>query len=209
MTASDTTTQSKNPPYSIDKITAAVVHIEAATLLVLRNEAPEAAHSLLAAAKTVLWDLGKEQNNSAIKLFDDAVTRRLRPGKEREWRFHMNRAANFFKHADRDPEAQLSGVNLEKVNEMDLLILVLVAGEFIGKLTPRMTIALCYAGFRSGDWFDFESYVAGVNGNTMDFEHYAKMSEAERNGLFLEAYDRLEETRPSRAKPSGRQASLS
>ena len=72
--------------YKIDKLTAATIHIEAVTLLVLRNESSEAALTLLAAARTVLWDLGKTNHNNMIEMFNEAVSRMIKPGKEKEWR---------------------------------------------------------------------------------------------------------------------------
>jgi hypothetical protein len=181
--------------YRIDKLTAAVIHLEAATLLLLRDESHEAAHSLISAARNVLWDLGTKRHNDAIEMFNDSVEIMMKPGFENEWKRYQNRAANFFKHADRDPEEKLEEVNIREVNEIELLMCTIVVGGFQETLSPRLTIALAYTGFRAGDWFDFREYIS-QSGHKMDYEYYSEMGEADRTSLFLQAYDRFPATKP-------------
>lgn len=181
--------------YKIDKLTAAVIHLEAATLLLLRDESHEAAHSLISAARNVLWDLGTKRNNDVIEMFNDSIEKIMKPGFENKWKWYQNRAANFFKHADRDPEEKLEEINIREVNEIELLICTIVVGRFQEALSPRLRIALAYTGFRAGDWFDFREYISRL-GHKMDYEYYSEMSEAHRTSLFLQAYDRLPATNP-------------
>lgn len=182
--------------YSIDKLTAVAVHLEAATLLVLRDESPEAAHTLISAARRVLWDLSKSRPNDLIESIEGAVVRLVKPGYEKAWRKYERRASNFFKHADQDPTAKLEGIMLGKVNDLELLLCSLAYGIYSAKLTPRLTIALCHCGFRSGDWFDFRGYVKAVSGSEFDYDYYSRLRESDRVRLFLKAYDQMPPTQP-------------
>lgn len=170
---------------------AAILHVEAATLLVLRDEHHEAAHTLLSAARRVLWDLSTERPSELIEKLKNAVVKLVKPGHEKEWIKYQNRAANFFKHADRDPDEILSGIDLPAVNQAELLLLTMVIGEYNCRLSHRLTIALCYCGFKEPGWFDFRAYVSKSDASEMEFDYYQNMSDQKRTELLLLAYDRF------------------
>ena len=95
---------SNRPTLQVSKTDAAKRQIETAIRLWFSSGDPVSIHTLTAAALQVIHDLGKRRGVTA--------TLRELPGIRPEYRKQvqelMVRYENFFKHADRDPEAQLS-----------------------------------------------------------------------------------------------------
>ncbi len=84
---------------------AAIRQLEMAIRLFLSSEDSVCIHTLTAAAHQILRDLSKVQGKeSAIK---DKMLEMVVPEKKKEIRDMMNKAENFFKHADRDPDQLL------------------------------------------------------------------------------------------------------
>src|SRR5690242_6708427 len=85
----------------IGKLDSARRHLETAVRLYFNEADPVATHTLVAAAHRVLSDLNKYQAGSPM--FTETVLRMIRPDQAEEARRRLSSAANFFKHADRDP----------------------------------------------------------------------------------------------------------
>ena len=86
-----------------DKIEAATSQIELAIRLLFQNEDPIGIHTLAAAGFRILRDLGKAKRSEISQY----LTNIIKPGMEgRFWKV-FSRAANFFKHADNDPDGVL------------------------------------------------------------------------------------------------------
>ena len=187
----------ENEEYNITKLEAAGVHLEASIGLMLREQYPEAIHTLISAAKTVLWDLNKIKENVFIKKVEASRANLILPGYEKEYRRYEKRAANFFKHADSDPNAVLSGYDFQKLNEIDLLLCILAYQNYVAPLTQRLVLGLSYLGFRSGKWFDFEAFAKQAGMNMSSYEDYAQMSKQDLQNLTLKAYECSQANHPS------------
>lgn len=136
-------------PVDITKFTAAQRQIDAAIRILFSGEDPLAVHTVAAAAHRLVLDLtGKRGQNPYAASLRETLTTLLRvlPSSvkfERElskfekfFRNHLNRPANFLKHADRDAGDSLDQDSLQT----DLLLLVsCTAYEGLGlDLTPEM-----------------------------------------------------------------------
>ena len=102
----------------VNKIDAARRQIETAIRLLFSNEDPVAIHTLVAAGCRILRDLASKRPTAK---FHQAFVDLIKPGMESEAWKALNRAANFFKHADHDPSEILTDVN-EEANDGLLLM---------------------------------------------------------------------------------------
>ncbi len=94
----------------VDKISAARRQINAAIRLLFSDEDPIAIHTVASASFRVLKDLAEKQDSEIMDMFNLCIRPEMR---ERFWGGEgINRAANFFKHADRDPDQVLKIVDL-------------------------------------------------------------------------------------------------
>jgi hypothetical protein len=101
----------------VNKTDAAQRQIDVAVRLLFSNEDPVAIHTLTSAAFRILRDLSEKKptakTHQSIKMI-------IRPGKEKGFWSEINKAANFFKHADSDAEGMLEGFQ-EEANDFALL----------------------------------------------------------------------------------------
>ena len=82
----------------ITKIQAVQRQIDAGIRMLFRNDDPVAIHTVAMAAFRILRDLAKQRG------LEHPVDSMIRPGKEKEFWRGVNSSANFFKHADKDPD---------------------------------------------------------------------------------------------------------
>ena len=101
----------------VNKIDAARRQIDLSIRLLFQNEDPIGIHTLAAAGFRILHDLGSVKTNSQINQYLKSI---LKPGMEGKFWKVFNSAANFFKHAERDPNDILANFQ-EEAN--DVLIL--------------------------------------------------------------------------------------
>lgn len=175
----------------VEKLDAVVSQLEAAIFLTLKGFRPEPIHTLIWASRTILRDLNKVRPNATLAQIDEAVARMVKPQFLEVWNQYVNRAANFFKHADKDPDGQLEGVDLVGINAIELLLCILATGEYLGKLPMTLAVGLTYAGFNSGDWFDFKGYCENIPNGPIDFDYFEGMNEDDRRSLMLKAFEQL------------------
>jgi hypothetical protein len=95
----------------ITKIEAAQRQLDAAIRMFFAEDDWIAIHTLLAAGGRILRDLSEQRRTSTWNLFNHTVI----PEKRKEFFKILNYAADFFKHADQDPDAIL--VVNPRVNE--------------------------------------------------------------------------------------------
>lgn len=93
----------KRPTLKVSKTDAAKRQIETAIRFWFFSGDPVSVHTLAAAAHQILHDLGKKLGASTILRDVPGI----HPERKRELRELMSRYENFFKHADRDPDALL------------------------------------------------------------------------------------------------------
>ncbi|MCA3486196.1 MAG: hypothetical protein IOD05_01615 [Rhodobacter sp.] len=175
----------------VEKLDAVVSQLEAAIYLTLKGFKPEPIHTLIWASRTVLRDIHKVRPNTILAQMDEAVAQRVKPEFLKEWKQYVNRAANFFKHADKDPNDRLEGVDLVGINAIELLLCILATSEYLGKIPTTLAVGLMYAGYNSGEWFDFQGYCETIPNGPEDFEFFERMNEHERRLLMLKAFEIL------------------
>jgi hypothetical protein len=88
----------------ITKLDAARRQIETAIILWFSESDPVSIHTLVSAGHRLVYDINKKF--LGLPMLGD--TTNIRPGHEKEYRDILAKAANFFKHADRDAEETLS-----------------------------------------------------------------------------------------------------
>ena len=119
----------------INKPEAARRQIEAAIRLLFSGEDPIAVHSLAAAGFRIVRDLAHAGEKGEIhRIFKNMI----KPGMEGEFWKGINRAANFLKHAEADPDDILEGVQ-EEVNDSALVMACMYYQDLGYHLTPTMT----------------------------------------------------------------------
>lgn len=125
---------------NVSKIEAARRQTDSAIRMLFMNEDPAAIHTIAAAADQILMDIAETKGNieAHVRFFKD----RIRPGMEKEFWYYMNRASNFLKHADRDPDSILSDFD-EEVNDWTLFMGCYYYRDLGHTLTPEMN-ALAY-----------------------------------------------------------------
>ena len=99
----------------ITKRQAAQRQIDAGIRMLFRNDDPVAIHTVAMAAFRILSDLVKQRG------LEHPIDSMIRPGKEKKFWRGINSSANFFKHADKDPD-DISDGFLEEANDSVLLI---------------------------------------------------------------------------------------
>ena len=112
----------------ITKLQAAQRQIDAGILMLFRNDDPVAIHTVAMAAFRILRDLAKQRG------LEHPVDSMIRPGKENEFWRGVSSSANFFKHADKDPNGISDGFT-EELNDLVLLI----AATYYGLLGCQQT----------------------------------------------------------------------
>ena len=178
-------------PARVDKISASVAHLEAASLLVIRGDADTAAHTLIAAAKTVIWDLAANKENPVVARFDQEMESLLRtPEQQRKWRSLKNRTANFFKHADKDPDGYLEIENIKEDNDAELFITIMALFGLDIEISPRLRLGLIHCRFAVGNWFNIEeTFLKSGIVDEEAFRNIETLTPLERRDLLLELFD--------------------
>jgi hypothetical protein len=116
----------------ISKLDAAKRQLELAIRLFFNYDDVVAIHTLSSAARDLLSDLAAKQGVKSI-VYSQMIEEVVKPEKQAEVRKIFNKAKNFFKHADKDPDALLK-FNPE-ISEFDIWD----ACELYRKLTQENT----------------------------------------------------------------------
>ena len=175
------------PP--ITKVGALERQIEAAVFLLLKGFPPEPIHTLIGACRGILDGLHKNTPNKFLAEWNDKILSRVVSGREREWVFYQNRVANFLKHADRDPEGVIEGVDLVAVNDVELQICILAYWRIKQPLPVRIAIGLFYCGLQNERWFNFSGFLSDVGLDASRLDEYRRQTLEERNRLMLQAFE--------------------
>lgn len=116
-----------------NKVDAARRQLEAAIRMFFGGEDPFAIHTVASAAYRILRDLAVGSGKSP---FHEDVKRFIRPGKENQFWWSINKAANFLKHADEDTDAVLEVK--EEFNDFTIGLGCMYYHSLGYKLTPDM-----------------------------------------------------------------------
>jgi hypothetical protein len=117
----------------VDKVEAATRQIELAIRLLFQNEDPIGIHTLAAAGFRIVRDLGKAKSGE----ISQHLTGIIKPGMEGMFWKVFSRAANFFKHADNDPDGVLENVQ-EEINDVLILFACFFYRDIESHWTPQM-----------------------------------------------------------------------
>jgi hypothetical protein len=123
----------------INKLDAARRQIETAIELHFENRDQVSVHTLACAGGRIVRDMCEQKKTPMWTTFKQWV----RPGKDGEYLALLNRAANFFKHADRDPEEILDHVK-EEFNDFTIFLAVLHYVDLGNAATKPMIAFLCW-----------------------------------------------------------------
>lgn len=116
----------------ISKLDAARRQLETAVRLYFSDADPVSIHTLTAAAHTILADINKAQGGTP--LLKESILQFAKPGKTEELRRFLNSAANFFKHANHDPQGTYAFTPSQ--TEMYLLDACLAYKALSGEIVP-------------------------------------------------------------------------
>jgi hypothetical protein len=121
---------------SITKLEAARRQIDFAIEHHFAEADPFVIHTVISAAFGILRPLAERHGNvRAHRAFADII----RPGKEQEFWGYVNRASNFLKHADRDPDASLEDVR-EEINDSAIFVALAYYADLAGRLSRPMSV---------------------------------------------------------------------
>jgi hypothetical protein len=101
---------------------------------------PFAIHTVIAAALGILRELAELRGDVRTH---EAFKGIIRPGKEREFWAVVNRASNFLKHADRDPQAMLDDVRAE-INDAAIFMAASYYADLSGNVSRPMSVFLAW-----------------------------------------------------------------
>jgi len=110
---------------AISKVDAARRNLAAAIRLFFEHGDPIAIHTLGAAAQSIIRDIAKSRGLEHTSILHDHPD--IPPEARKQWIDILNAPRNFFKHADRDPDATLEFD--PAANETLLLDAVLILSE--------------------------------------------------------------------------------
>lgn len=124
----------------LNKIEVARRQIDASIRMFFANEDSVPIHTLIMAAYRILRDLAAKQNTSYM---DKIINSIIKPGTKKEFWHVFQRAANFFKHADRDSEEILNNFD-EEVNDFIILVACLYYQDLGHQHTPEMITLIAW-----------------------------------------------------------------
>lgn len=150
----------------ISKLDAAKRQLETAIRIYFYSGDPVSIHTLTAAAYNVIRDINKQRGGA--KLFaKEAFMDYVKEGHEKEVRELINKAENFFKHADRDHDSTI------EFNSAQSELLMFEACSVYGKLSSEFPpLFKLYQG-----WF------------IATHEHWFKFPEEQRREISMGATD--------------------
>jgi hypothetical protein len=131
------------PKAHITKIDAVRRQLETSIFLLFSDEDQIAIHTITKAAWTIIVDLLRHRG------IDSLMDIYVKPEFKRQAKIHFNRAANFFKHADKDPDLIFEKPFNYETNEYALMMAIRDYSALVGQTTPVMSsffnwFLLCY-----------------------------------------------------------------
>lgn len=118
---------------NLDKIGAARIQINCAIEMLFEGKHPIAVHTVVMAGSRIVRDLASRTNSPFLQ----NVSKHVADGDLNQFWRQTNIAANFFKHADNDPEDVFPGID-ERVNEFAIFTAAMLLKELSAKSTPEI-----------------------------------------------------------------------
>ena len=145
-----------NPTLKLSKLDCARRQLEMAIELYFMDRDPVSIHTLVGAVYQLLVDLNKHRGGNPLLMEADSLKGIVIPGKEKEVLRMMNKAENFFKHADNDPQDVID-FNPES-NEMVLWESSITYSKLAGEQTPTIQAMNFWFQVRHPDVFTYEQW---------------------------------------------------
>lgn len=136
----------------IDKQTAARYMINCAIRNVLNGECPVSTHVLVLSAKEILQGVAQ---STGVKLSLDPAEM-VRPEERLAFRRVLKERYNFFKHADKDHDFEIDITNIQRSNEMELILVMDNYRDLYGLVSRHMLTFQLFFMLMYPDIFDFE-----------------------------------------------------
>ena len=171
----------------ISKLDAARRQLESAVRFYFSEGDPVSIHTMTAAAHQILADISTARGDTQM-FFESMIKTYVRPEGQEVYKKHIRAAANFFKHAGRDPD----GIYTFNPRQTDFLLFEACHAhkELTGELVPLLAVYSC--------WF-----VLGPGANLIDptgARIFEPMRLAFRGGtrgsFFREALPRVSQVQP-------------
>jgi hypothetical protein len=142
-----------NVTLTISKLDAARRQLEVAVRLYFFEDDPVSIYTLSGAAYEVLSDIASSKG-FALQTIEKSMWDRVKPGKERELHVALSRHKNFFKHADRDPDATIDFKPASV--EWQLFDCCVAYSNLTGEITPLMSTLVLWWRFHNRDLIEEE-----------------------------------------------------
>jgi hypothetical protein len=140
-----------HPKLKLSKLDCVHRQLEMAIELYFMERDPVSIHTLAGAVYQLLIDLNRHRGRKPLLVELESLKGIVVPGREKEVLQRMSEAENFFKHADRDPEAVIDFSPEE--NEYILWELCITYKQLAGEQTPAMGVMNL--------WFQVRHHVLG------------------------------------------------
>ena len=158
----------RRPPSRWERRILKVMRLEMAIELYFLERDPVSVHTLAGAVYQLLTDLNKHRCGKPLLMELESLRVIVIAGKEMEVLRMINKAENFFKHADRDPDAIID-FNPES-NELVLWESCLKYTELAGEQTPAQAFNL-WSQVNHPDLFTFEQWRKDALKSAQTFVH--------------------------------------
>ena len=184
-------------PAEISKLDAVESQLEAAAYLMLRSFPPEPVHTLIGAARGILYALSKHAPNKVLEKWDTSILQKVVGGGGKEIRHFQNLIANFLKHADRDPEDTLSAPDLNGLNELELTLCISAFNVLRPTLTPRLNLSALYLSLVDGALVSFDQllpYIVATSPASLPADKLASLgglSAPELRSIAVEIFEKV------------------
>jgi len=174
--------------FTVSKIDAASSQLDTAIALWFHDQDPVSVHTLAAAAYQITHDIKRHRGIDHDLLYD---SRMVKDEYRKEWMTAMKKAQNFFKHADRDPDAE-GTVDLHDIGNVIFIMMGMAGLQLLGVKpshqvnTFMLWLTLNEPSVISPDYL--ERFNAGAKGvGVGDLEDIRKIHKAEFFELVMSA----------------------
>jgi hypothetical protein len=145
-----------NPKLKLSKLDCARRQLELAIELYFVERDPVSIHTLVGATRQLLADINKHRGGKPLFTESEALKEIVIPGKEAELARLFVKAENFFKHADKDPEATIDFS--PEINEILLWEASVKYRELTSEITSPMGAIIVWLQARNPNLFTHELF---------------------------------------------------
>ena len=153
----------------------------------LRGFHPAPIHTLIGAVRGILYGLSRREPNSVLTKWDKSILASIVGTDAKSIRGYQNQVSNFLKHADRDANKLLSGVDLDRLNRMEIQLCIVAYAFYKKDIPATLNVALLYFGRSRDAIFPYSELSKALKIQVSDYERMENFDE----GLWRDAILRL------------------